>query len=344
MFGALLLALAIGLWFYLSGGRHVETDNASVQTGQVLISANVSGKVTAIEVRENQSVKAGQVLFRIDPSTFQADAAGAEAQLASDRADVGSTRADYQESLSNIRSAEAQLNYAQGEAARQRSLMHEGISSQAQYDQAVLAVRTARDAIAAAKAKSESIAARLSGGTSVDAQPAVRKATAALDRARIALGYTVVRAPQDGIVARVNQLQVGSYVTASKPVFVLTAKRFWVEANFKESQLRYMRLGQNAEVQIDAFPDQKLKGHVESFSPGTGNSFSVLPAENATGNWVKVTQRLPVEIALDDLPVDLPLHAGLSAEVKVDTGHQRRIFGADTPPTSPRTAAQPAHP
>jgi membrane fusion protein (multidrug efflux system) len=117
---------------------------------------------------------------------------------------------------------------------------------------------------------------------------------------------------------------------------MLTGTRFWVQANFKENQLRYMRVGQPALVKIDAFPDRKLKAHVASFSPGTGNTFSILPAENATGNWVKVVQRLPVEVAIDEVPADLPLHAGLSVEVDVDTGHQRHLFGADTPPYSPR--------
>lgn len=334
MLGGIVIALAVGLWFYLSGGRYVETDNASLQTGQVMVSANVSGKVVAVEVHENQPVKAGDVLFRIDPANFQADVAGAEAALASALANVNSTRADYQQSQSDIRSAQAKLTFAKSEAARQGSLVKEGISSRAQYDEAVLAVRTAQDAIAAAQAKAESVAARLPSGAPQN-QPDVRRAAAALERAKIALGDTVVRAAQDGVVTKVNQLQVGSYVTAARPVFVLTGRRFWVEANFKENQLRYMRLGQPATVTIDAFPDRKIKAHVESFSPGTGNSFSVLPPENATGNWVKVTQRLPVEIGLDDLPTDLPLHAGLSTEVTVDTGHERHLIGADTPPSSP---------
>jgi membrane fusion protein (multidrug efflux system) len=133
----------------------------------------------------------------------------------------------------------------------------------------------------------------------------------------------------------VNQLQVGTYVRTGRPVFVLTGLRFWVQANFKENQLRYMRVGQPATVEIDAFPDHALKGHVTSFSPGTGSSFSVLPAENATGNWVKVVQRLPVEVTIDQVPAGLPLSAGLSVSVEVDTGHQRHLFSADTPASSP---------
>jgi len=331
-----VLVIAI-LYFYLTGGRYESTDNSSLQTGQVAITANVSGTVIAVEVNENQVVKPGQVLFRINPDKFETAVAEAAGQLAAARANVGSLRADYSENAADLAAAEARLAYAQGEAARQKSLLREGISSQAQYDQAVLDVRTAREAIGAARAKTESVRATLSGDVDApaDSQPAVRQALAAYRRARLALGDTVVRAPQEGVATRVHQLQVGSYVTASRPVFVMTGTRFWVQANFKENQLRYMRVGQPATVDIDAFPGRELKAHVASFSPGTGNSFSLLPAENASGNWVKVVQRLPVEIALDEIPRDLPLHAGLSADVTVDTGHRRHLFGADTPPTSP---------
>ncbi len=341
------VAVVIGIvYFYLTGGRYEATDNAALETGQISLSANVSGKVIAVEVEENQRVRAGQILFRINPDTYLTAVAEAEAQLATAHTEVGAMRADYRENQSDARAAEAKLLYAQREAARQKALVAEGISSQAQYDQALLAVATARDAIGASKAKAESTAASLSGTVNApaDAQPAVRRAKAALDRARIALGDTVVRAPQDGIVTRVHQLQVGSYVSAARPLFVMTGTRFWVQANFKESQLRYMRVGQPATVEIDAFPDVKLTGRVASFSPGTGNSFALLPAENATGNWVKVVQRLPVELHLDSVPTDLPLHAGLSAEVTVDTGHKRHLIGEDTPPSVPQKGSGPAQP
>jgi membrane fusion protein (multidrug efflux system) len=338
--GPLLLAAPVVvvialLYFYLTGGRYETTDNASLQTGQVAIAADVSGSVISVDVNENQSVRAGQVLFRLDPDKFETAVAEAAAQLAAARANVGSLRADYNENSAEVAAEEARLAYAEGEAARQKSLLAEGISSRAQYDAAVLAVKTAGEAIGAARAKAESVRATLGGkiDAPVDSQPAVQQALAAYRRARLALDDTIVRAPQDGIVTRVHQLQVGSYVTASRPVFVMAGKRFWVQANFKENQLRYMRAGQPATVRIDAFSGRELKAHIASFSPGTGNSFSLLPAENATGNWVKVVQRLPVEIALDEVPADLPLHAGLSVEVTVDTGHKRHLIGPDTPPT-----------
>jgi membrane fusion protein, multidrug efflux system len=344
MLAAPVVVLIGGTYFYLSGGRYESTENASLQTGMVAVSSSVSGKVVEIAVQENQRVRKGDMLFRIEPDNFQAAVAEAEAQLANARTDVGSKRADYQEALSQVSAAQARAAYARNEAARQASLLKEGIASKAQADQAATEARTARDAIAAAQAKAESLRAALAGDVSgsADSQPAVRRAASQLDKARLSLRDTVVRAPQDGVVTRVHQLQVGNYVTAGRTVFMLTGTRFWVQANFKENQLRYMRVGQPAEVTIAAFPDHPLKAHIASFSPGTGNSFSILPAENATGNWVKVVQRLPVEVALDELPEGLPLHTGLSVDVEVDTGHQRHLFGPDTPPYAPKAGGRQA--
>lgn len=327
------LVVIIGaLYFYLTGGRYQTTENAQVQAGIVNVAASVSGKVTSIAVSENQPVKAGDVLFTIEAQSFEASVAEAEAQLADARTDVSARQADYQQALSDVSAAEAKLAFARNEAGRQRALLDEGIASRSQFDAAQTEVRTASDAIAAARARAESLRASLSGnvGVPIDAQPDVRRAAAQLGRARISLGDAVVRAPQDGVVTKVHQLQIGSYVTAGRPVFMLTGLRHWVVANFKENQLRHMRVGQPATIEVDAFPDHEIKGHVASFSPGTGNSFSILPAENATGNWVKVVQRLPVEIAIDKVPAGVQLHMGLSSEVSVDTGHERHLFGADT--------------
>ena len=348
MLAAPVVVIIGALYFYLTGGRYETTENASLQTGMVAVSPSIAGKVTAIEVRENQRVRTGDPLFRIDSASYRTAVAQAEAELADARTDVASMQADYQEALSQVRAAQARATYAQSEAGRQASLVKEGISSRAQYDSAVADAQTARDAIAAAQAKAESLRASLGGNISgpPDSLPKVQKAASELDQARIGLGDTVVRAAGPGIATRVNQLQVGNYVTPGRPVFMLTGTRYWVQANFKENQLRYMRVGQPATITVDAFPDHVLTGHVESFSPGTGNSFSILPAENATGNWVKVVQRLPVQIAIDAVPEGLPLSAGLSVEVSIDTGHQRRLFGPDVPPSAPappsRRAGAPA--
>lgn len=332
LLAAPVIALALGLFFYLSGGRYQDTDNGYLQSGLVPVSASVSGPVIAVAVVNNQRVKAGDVLFRIDPAPYQAAVDEAEAELANARTQVSSLRANYREGEAGLQAAQARLAYATREAARQKSLLAEGISSQNQYDQAVLAAQTARQQIQTSVQQNAGVAATLTGNVNAptERQPGVQRAQAALERARLNLGYTVVHAAQDGIVTKVNQLQVGSYVAASKPVFTLAGTKLWVEGNFKEDQLAHMRVGQRATFRVDAFPDLKLTGRLASFSPGTGNSFSLLPAENATGNWVKVVQRLPVEFSIDQLPRDVPLHAGLSVEVTVDTGYERHLFGSAT--------------
>lgn len=332
LLAAPVIALVLGLFFYLSGGRYQDTDNGYLQSGLVPVSASVSGPVIAVAVVNNQRVKAGDVLFRIDPAPYQAAVDEAEAELANARTQVSSLRANYREGEAGLQAAQARLAYATREAARQKSLLAEGISSQNQYDQAVLAAQTARQQIQTSVQQNAGVAATLTGNVNAptERQPGVQRAQAALERARLNLGYTVVHAAQDGIVTKVNQLQVGSYVAASKPVFTLAGTKLWVEGNFKEDQLAHMRVGQRATFRVDAFPDLKLTGRLASFSPGTGNSFSLLPAENATGNWVKVVQRLPVEFSIDQLPRDVPLHAGLSVEVTVDTGYERHLFGSAT--------------
>jgi membrane fusion protein (multidrug efflux system) len=327
-----IVAVVLGLYFYLSGGRYEATDNGYIQSGLVAVSANVSGPVTAIAVHNNQHVKAGDILFRIDNAPYQAAVDEAAAELAAAQTQVASTRASYREGEASLQSGRDKLAYAEREAARQKALLAEGISSQNQYDQAVLAAQTARQQIQTSVQQNAGVAATLTGSVTAptERQPSVQRAQAALERAKLNLGYTVVRAAQDGIVTKVDQLQIGSYVSAAKPVFTLAGTRLWVEANFKEDQLNHMRIGQRATFKIDAFPDLKLTGRVQSFSPGTGNSFALLPPENATGNWVKVVQRLPIEFSIDNLPRDLSLHAGLSVEATVDTGYQRHLFGGAT--------------
>ena len=338
LLAAPLVALVVGLFVYLHGGRYQSTDNAYVQAGLGQVAPNVGGQVIAVEVRDNQHVSAGQVLFRIDPAPFQAAVDEAEAALADARTQVSALQANFAQGAAELKAAQDQLAYAAREAARQKELLAEGISSQAQYDQARLAAQTAGQGIETSRQKNASVVATLSGdvGAPVGRQPTVRRAQAMLDRARLNLTYTVVRARQEGIVTKVDQLQVGDYVSAAKPVFTLAGTRIWIEANFKENQLDHMRVGQKATLKIDAFPDLALTGHVATFSPGTGNSFALLPPENATGNWVKVVQRLPVELDLDRAPPPgVPLHAGLSVEVTVDTEHRRHLFGPGTEAAPP---------
>ena len=334
LIAAPVVVLLAMLFFYLHGGRYESTDNAYVQSVKVQVSANVSGRVVAIGVTNNQKVRAGEVLFRIDSAPYQAIVDEAEAKLAAARLQIGSLRANYRQGASELKVARDRLHFAERERDRQKQLFAEGISSQAQYDTAALGAISSGQQIQTVIQQNASILASLGGNADrpVDENPIVRQAQAALDQAKLNLGYTVVRAPQDGIVTKVDQLPVGNYVEASKPVFTLVGTALWIEANFKEDQLHYMRLGQPAKVEIDAFPDLDLTARLASFSPGTGNSFALLPPENATGNWVKVTQRLPVELSLDHIPAGASLHAGLSASVTVDTGHRRHLFGGASAP------------
>ncbi len=332
MLGGPVLAGIIALVIYLQGGRFERTDDAYVQTASVAVSSNVSGRVQEVEVRDNQAVRKGDVLFRIDPAPFRIAVEEAEAQLAAARLQVESLKASYRQRQAELQSARETLAYQKKETERQQRLLASGISSQLQVDRAVHALDTARSELSAAEQQVGAVVANLGGDPNIapDRHPTVQHAKAALDRAKLNLSYTVIAAPSDGVVTRVEQLQAGTYISASAPVFALVvAGDLWIEANFKEDQLTHMRPGQQATVQVDSFPGKEFAGTVVSVSPGTGSQFSLLPAENATGNWVKVVQRLPVRIELRDHDPEFPLQGGLSATVRVDTRHERHLFGSD---------------
>jgi membrane fusion protein (multidrug efflux system) len=330
MAGLVLVAAGAG-YFYLTGGRFEATDDAYVQTARVAISANVAGRVQEVAVRDNQAVHRGDILFRLDDAPFRIAAEEAAAQLAAARLQVQMLKATYRQRQAELTSSRETLAFQQREADRQRNLLASGIASQSQVDRALHALDEARAKVAGSQQQVNAAAASLGGNPDIapDRHPSVQQAQAALDRARLNLSYTVIAAPGDGVVTRVDQLQVGSYINASAPVFALVSVGdIWIEANFKENQLAHMRVGQSAEVRIDSYPGRVFEGKVASVSPGTGSQFSVLPPENATGNWVKVVQRLPVRVELDKADPAFPLHGGLSATVSVDTGHQRHLFGS----------------
>jgi membrane fusion protein (multidrug efflux system) len=327
-------ALAGVVLFYFLTGRYQSTDDAMLQAAQAAISTNVAGRVVEIDVHENQRVQRGDVLFRLDDRPFRIAVAEAEAKLSAARLQIRAAKVAYRRQLSEVAAADSTVTFRRQEFERQQGLVSTGISSRAQFEQAQHGIEQARAALSSAQQQGDSVLAMLGGDPNlpVDRHPSVQQAQAALDRANLELSYTVVRAPDDGIVAKVEQLQVGDYINAAVPVFSLVSTRdIWIEANFKEDQLSYMRPGQRAEVSIDAYAGRTLAARVVSLSPGTGAQFSALPPENATGNWVKVVQRLPVRLQLEAVPelAELPLHAGLSADVTVDTGHRRRLFGAD---------------
>ncbi len=331
MSGGVIVVLAGAIWYYFAGGRYVSTDDSSVQAAQASISTNVPGRVVEIDVRDNQRVRQGDVLFRLDDRPFRIALEDAGARLATARMQIGAAQATYRRQLSEVAAARDTVVYQQGEFERQQRLLQSGISSRSQFEQTRHALEVARSQLTGAQQQLGAVLAMLGGRPDlpVDVHPTVQQAQAALDRANLELSYTVIRAPSDGITAKVEQLQTGDYINAAVPVFNLISDHdIWVEANFKEDELAYMRAGQAAEVHIDAYPGRTFRGEVASLSPGTGAQFSLLPPENATGNWVKVVQRVPVRVQFGPSELQaVPLHAGLSASVTVDTRHQRSLFG-----------------
>ncbi len=309
-----LLILAVGAYFWLTGGKSVGTDNAYVKQDIVSISTQVNGPVSAVYVRDNQHVDAGDILYRVDPAPSQVALLQAEAQLAAAELQTRQLQVQASGTGADISGAIANLAIKQRALARQQSLIGRGFTTRSDYDDAANEVTTARTALEDARARANNASAAIVPGGN---QPTIAAARAAIAKARLDLEHGTVRTPTSGIVAKANRLLVGqSAITGVSMLSIVTDKPAWVEANFKEGDLAKMAPGQPAEVTFDAYPGLKLKAHVASIGSGTGSEFSVLPAQNANGNWVKVTQRVPVIIAFDEKP-RREMIAGLSAKVDV---------------------------
>ena len=320
-----ILVLIAGSWWYLTSGRYVSTDDSYIQAARTMISADISGRVVAIAVSDNERVTPDQVLFQLDDRPYRIAVEEATAMLATARLQVDAMKATYRLKVADAKAAEDTLAYQQREFDRQRQLAASGTASRQAYDQSQNALQTAQQKVISTQSDIANILAQLGGNPDIPVaeHPLVQRAQATLDKAELDLSYTTVRAHENGIVTKVEQLQVGSHVTALTPVFSMMSNRIWVEANFKETELTYMHPGQKATVEVDTYPDVVFNAKVVSLSPGTGLSFSLLPPENATGNWVKVVQRLPVRLELESPDPNHLLHAGLSATVDVDTQYRR---------------------
>ncbi|WP_044872425.1 HlyD family secretion protein [Pseudomonas sp. LFM046] len=321
-----LLATVLGLAVYLHGGRYVETDNAYAKADKVPVSADVSGTITEVLAHENDQVAAGQLLFRIDPASFRIAVAKAEARLAQVRTDLAALKASYQEKSSELALARTRESFARKDLERQANLAQKGYLSPSRLDESRQAALIASQEIDAREHDLNRIAENLGGSPEmpIEQHPSYLTAEAELEQARLDLQRADVHASLPGSVSKVPQ--PGQYITAGNTAMTLVADgNLWVEANFPEKDLTYVRPGQAVDVRFDTYPDRTWRGEVESLSPATGSEFSVLPAQNATGNWVKVAQRVPVRIHLLPAP-DLPrLRAGLSAVVEIDTGHRRSL-------------------
>ncbi len=343
----LVVPLAIvlgGGYLWLTGGRFVSTDNAYLEQNRVSITADQSGRIVDVAVRENQAVKKGDLLFKIDPQPYQIALDQADAAVAAARLQVEQLRSTWQQAVAEEKSAEETLDYQQKVFARQQDLLKRGVSSNADFDAAENNLRNAEQALALAKEKVSGALTALGGNPDIptDQHPSVMQAQAARASAALALEQTAVYAPADGVVSQTDRLRVGQYVTnpAMAPTVLMTlveTSTAYVEANFKETDLTHMRVGQPATITFDAYPDQTFQAEVESIDAGTGSAFSLLPAQNASGNWVKVVQRVPVRLKIDgDLDI-AAVPAGLSASVDVDTGHRRTLPGFGTAVASTTT-------
>ena len=324
-----LAAVLVGTVWYLAAGRYVSTDDAYVQADIVSVSSDVAGRVVEIDVHDNERVRAGQVLFRLDDRPYRIAVERAEAQLASKRLQIDALRASYRQKLAELQAAKDTLGFQQREFDRQQTLLAARVASLRQFDQARNNLDSAKAQVASEEEQIANVLASLGGDPNIpiDRHPLVAQAQAQLDQAKLDLSHTIVAAAQNGIVTRVDKLAVGDYLNAATAAFSLVGTdRLWIEANFKETQLSHMHAGQSATITADTYSGRPFDGEVASVSPGTGSQFSVLPPQNATGNWVKVVQRLPVRIALDDPNAAEGLRAGMSVTVDVDTEQRNPLL------------------
>ena len=315
----LVIIAGLGIWWYL--GRHtVTTDNAYVRQDKVGVAPLVTGPLVEIAVRENQKVEAGDLLFRIDPAPYRIALAQADAQLAAAQARLTGLRTDYAVTGADISGAREDVVFYTSGFRRESELMARGFSTRARIEAAQHALDDARSKLVEAQGNAEKArAAMATGQVAPDVDPAILAAQVARRKADLDLSHTIIRAPVSGKISQVSRLQPGqTAITGIAAATIVRSDNSWIEANFKETELAEMRVGQAAKVHFDAYPGLHLRGHVASIGAGTGSEFAILPAQNASGNWVKVTQRVPVRIAIDEKSAR-PLIAGLSAHVSVDT-------------------------
>ena len=337
-----VIAVVFGAQWYEKTGRFIETENAYIKTNVIAISADIDGRVTEVFVDENQIISKGDLLFKLDPNTYSVAIQMAESKREKVRQDISAMQAEYYQILAEIDEKKvnaaykkADVAYHKREARRQRRLIKKSITTRARLDEAESKLDEAEFELLAAnqevmtrKQKIKTVLARLGGdpNRSFEQHPDFISAEAQLSLAKMNLGYTEVRAPVNGIVTRLK-LEPGEWVESGEPAFGIIANdRIWIEANLKETQLTHVLKGQKTTVEVDAYPGVIWQAKVASISPATGAAFSVLPPQNASGNWVKVVQRLPVRIEILSTENRPPLRAGMTSTVSIDTKHQRNLW------------------
>ena len=322
---ALVLAGALMLW--LKGGRYATTENAYVKADIAQVASEVPGRIVEVRVRDHAAVAAGDLLLRLDPEPYRLALAKADAELDAARAAVQELKASLRETRAEAKEAESRLAFLDTQAQRQRDLSGRGAAATMRVEQAESDALQARDRLAMLQQRIARVEASLGGNPDLPTEryAAVREKQALRDRAALDLAHTEIKAARAGVVVNFR-LQLGEQVKAQTPLFSLVAdRRPWVEANFKETDLTHVTVGQRATVTLDMHPDLTWEAEVESISPATGAEFAILPPQNASGNWVKVVQRLPVRLRLLERPGEPALRAGMTAYVSIDTGRTRSL-------------------
>ena len=331
--GVAVVLIGAGV-FWWRGGRYASTDDAYVKAAKLLVSTDVSGLVASVDVRNNQEVKAGQVLFRIDPLQFRIALDNAKANLGETALTIESMKDDYQRMLSDVAAQEAQVSLDQVTYDRFAYLVERDDASRQNYDRARYTLALDKSRLELLRQTAQVQLAKLAGkpDIAVTEHPLYQQAKAQVDEAQRQLDHTQVHAPFDGIVTQVDALQPGTYLvsqtaalTNTGAVALVSTEQMWVEAQMKETDLTYVKPGDHVDISVDTYPGRVWAGTVESISPASGSEFSILPAQNSSGNYVKIVQRVPVRIRVDRKPEDPVLRAGMSVYVSIDTGHRRSL-------------------
>jgi membrane fusion protein (multidrug efflux system) len=334
MAGGIVAAVLGSLAFWLQGGRYATTDDANVAAAKVLVSTDVSGLVSSVNVRENQHVKAGDILFQVDPLQFRIALDSARANLSQVALSIQSMKETYKELLSNVESQKAQVALDVVTNERNANLVRNNDVPRQIYDQSHYTLQLDQARLTSLQQEAQVQLAKLAGNPdiAVEDHPLYRQAQAAVDEAQRQLDHATVRAPFDGVVTEVDALQPGTYLvaqtaalTSTGAVALVAASDVWVSAQMKETDLTYVKPGDRVDIAVDTYPGRTWKGTVQSVSPASGSEFSILPPENSSGNFVKVVQRIPVKIAIDRTPGAPDLRAGMSVDVSIDTGHRRSL-------------------